>query len=52
MKRVQDFLGVQYETVKPSTYKQSHQSLSDSISNYWGLKERFTGTPWEEFFED
>lgn len=52
MKRVQDFLGVNYEFVKPSTYKQSSQSLSRAISNYFELRERFTGTPWEEFFED
>jgi len=52
MKRVQDFLGVDYEFVKPSTYKQSRQPLSRAISNYFELKERFTGTPWEEFFED
>jgi len=52
MKRVQEFLGVHYEDVRPSTYKQSRQVLSKAISNYFELKEKFKSTPWEEFFED
>lgn len=52
MKRIQEFLGVQYESVKPSTFKQANQPLSESISNYSELKEKFRGTSWEEFFED
>lgn len=52
IKRIQEFLGVRYEIVKPTTYKQSNQPLSKSISNYSELKEKFKGTPWEEFFED
>lgn len=52
MKRIQEFLGVDYEVVRPSTYKQSNQPLSKAISNYFELKEKFKGTPWEEFFED
>jgi len=52
MKRIQEFLGVDYEVVKPLTHKQSSQPLSRAISNYFELKERFKGTPWEEFFED
>lgn len=52
MKRIQEFLGVDYEVVTPSTYKQSNQPLSKAISNYFELKEKFKGTPWEEFFED
>lgn len=52
MKRIQEFLGIQYEGVKPSTFMQSNQPLSESISNYFELKETFKDTPWEEFFED
>lgn len=52
IKRIQKFLGVPYETVKPSTFKQSTEPLSESISNYFELKEKFKGTPWEKHFED
>ena len=51
-KRIQEFLGVDDETVEPVTYKQAAQPLSVAISNYFELKERFSGTPWEAFFED
>lgn len=50
--RVLDFLGVSREPVRPSTYKQSSQRLSEAISNYWELKGMFSGTEWENFFED
>ncbi|HWO43632.1 MAG TPA: DUF6473 family protein [Candidatus Eisenbacteria bacterium] len=52
MVRVQEFLGVECQRVVPSTYKQSNQKLSESISNYYELKERFSATPWETYFED
>lgn len=52
MERIQDFLGVPHETVRPSTYKQSNQRLSEIIANYFELKERFRSTPWQGFFED
>lgn len=52
MRRIQEFLGVDYEVVKPTTYRQSNLPLSEAISNYLELKRRFRGTPWEEFFED
>jgi len=52
MKRIQEFLGVAYEVVRPLTYKQSGQPLSRAISNYVELKEQFQGTSWEAFFED
>jgi len=52
MKRIQEFLGVNYEVVRPSTYKQSNLSISEAISNYLELKEKFKDTPWEKFFED
>jgi len=52
MKRIQDFLGIQYEPLKPSTFKQAVLSLSKAISNYFELKDRFRETPWIKFFED
>jgi LPS sulfotransferase NodH len=52
VRRIQEFLSVDNEVVKPLTYKQFRQPLSKAISNYSELKERFTGTEWEEFFED
>jgi LPS sulfotransferase NodH len=52
IKRIQDFLEVDYEFVKPSTFKQSAQPLSEAISNYFELKEKFKNTPWEFFFEE
>lgn len=51
IKEIQEFLGVNYEAVKPSTYKQSNQPLLEAITNYFELKGKFKGTPWEEFFE-
>ncbi len=52
MKRIQGFLGVSYQYVIPATHKQARFSLSETISNYFELKERFQGSNWEEFFED
>lgn len=52
MKRIQEFLGVNHEAVKPITYKRASQPLHKAISNYFELKERFKETPWEEFFDD
>jgi len=52
MSEVFDFLGLPPEPVAPQTYRQAIQPLSMAISNYTELKERFTGTPWEAFFEE
>lgn len=51
-KRIQYFLGTDYEHLFPSVYKQSHLSLSKAIANYASLKRNFKGTPWQVFFED
>lgn len=51
-KRIQEFLGVECEALKPSTYKQFTQPLSIAISNYLDLKRKFQGTTWEDFFEE
>jgi LPS sulfotransferase NodH len=52
MKYIQKFLGVEFEELQPSTYKQSSQPLSDAISNYFELKMGFASSPWEVFFEE
>lgn len=52
MNRIQAFLGVDPENIRPLTYKQSNQPLSDAISNYSDLKERFMGEQWEHFFDE
>jgi LPS sulfotransferase NodH len=52
MQKIQAFLDVDYEPVTPQTFKQATLPLSKSITNYLELKEKFTGTPWEEFFTD
>lgn len=50
MRRVQAFLGVPQEPVRPSIHKQSHQSLAEAITNYAELKQKFKGSPWSDFF--
>ncbi len=52
MAAVFNFLGVEPQPVQPQTYKQGSKKLPESISNYWELKARFAGTPWETFFTD
>jgi LPS sulfotransferase NodH len=51
-KRIQEFLRLEHQDVKPSIYKQSKKSLAETIRNYSELKRRFEGTPWIEFFDD
>lgn len=52
MRRVQEFLNLEFEEVLPTIHKQSRQSLSESISNYSELKSKFEGTRWISYFED
>lgn len=52
IKTVLSFLGLQYEALKSPLIKQNNRLLSETISNYWELKERFKNTPWIGFFED
>lgn len=51
MLRVQQFLGVSPERLEPETFRQSRRPLAELIVNYQELKDRFTGTPWQTFFE-
>jgi len=50
--RLQDFLGIMREEVKPQTFKQSSQPLSQAITNYFELKKQFNDTSWGTFFEE
>jgi len=52
MTRVQDFLGVKFEDVRPQTHKQRSQSLPEIIANFYDLKTQFAGSAWEPFFDD
>ena len=51
-KIILDFLGLQQRVLKSSLKKQDDQPLSETISNYWELKEKFRNTCWIGFFED
>jgi len=50
--KIQEFLGLEPETLSCDFVKQNMQSLSELISNYSDLKEKFENTEWEIFFED
>jgi len=52
IKQVLDFLGLEYESTKTNLCKQNKKKLSDSISNYHALKDKFRGTSWSEYFVD
>jgi len=52
MESVQNFLGVDQQSVKPASYKQNVKPLSDGIVNYSELKEKFSGSPWFKYFEE
>jgi len=50
MRRIFKFLDLKPEPVRPKIFKQSQRSLSESISNYAELKQKFEGTRWTGFF--
>lgn len=50
--RILDFLGVPEAPLRSSTFKQGTLPLPKAITNYYELRKRFQGTPWEPFFED
>ena len=52
IKRVQSFLGLKPEPLYTSMKKQNRRSLSESIANYWELKEKFADSQWAGFFTD
>lgn len=50
LQSLQEFLGTQPQPLRTSIVKQSKRAMSESISNYWELKQRFENTPWAAFF--
>ncbi len=52
MQNIQGFLGLTDQPAQPQTYKQSHLSLAESITNYDSLKAYFAKTEWSVFFEE
>ncbi len=50
--RVLKFLGLKDANLESNHVKQNNQSLSDLISNYSDLKNKFKNTEWEIFFEN
>jgi LPS sulfotransferase NodH len=52
MNRIHSFLNIPSGDVRPSTFKQASEPLSQGIANYKDLKERFSGTPWQAFFAE
>ncbi|NEQ73522.1 MAG: sulfotransferase [Okeania sp. SIO2C9] len=51
-RRMQDFLGVKPQKLYSLTLKQNQGTLSERISNYYELKEKFKDSPWIKFFTD
>jgi LPS sulfotransferase NodH len=52
IRTVQAFLGVEFQDLKPATYKQSGRSLANAVVNYRELKQAFQGTEWDRFFDE
>lgn len=50
--KITDFLGVSYARPKTALKKQNPERLRDLLVNYRELKEAFSGTEWQEFFEE
>jgi len=50
--RIQSFLGVTPQLLRPTCYKQQVRPLSDVIENYGELADQLAGTPWEWFLRD
>lgn len=51
-RRILRFLNVSDSQLRPFTKKQAKRPLSESISNYFELKEQFAGTRWADFFQE
>jgi hypothetical protein len=49
-RRVQEFLGVAPQPLRPAVGKLEERSPAAAIANYPELKRHFTGSPWESFF--
>jgi len=52
MRTIQDFLGLPYKELTAGLKKQNSRPISETITNYAELKEKFESTPWSVFFEN
>ena len=52
MRRIQEFLDVKLLNLQPKTVKQNPETLDKLIINYEELKQHFSGTQWEVFFNE
>ena len=52
LKEVQEFLGVDVCDLEISTVKKETRRLSEIIDNYDELRQHFSGTEWEDFFDE
>lgn len=50
--RIQAFLGVRSEPIRPRTQRQRTRPLAESITNFRELQRRFRDTPWEAFLHE
>ncbi len=50
--KVQEFLGLNIQTLTTVTRKQAQKPLYDVIKNYDQLKNKFVDTPWIDMFDD
>ncbi len=51
-RRILDFLGVSQRRLQAGTVRQNVRPLSETIKNFDELRDRFAGTPYEEFFAE
>jgi len=51
-RKIADFLGVRFMPPQTSLKKQNPEKLCDLLTNYEELKNAFTGTEWQSFFEE
>lgn len=51
-RRVQAFLGLDYEDITPATRKQARRPLPERLANFDELQRQFAGSPWAAFFEE
>ena len=49
--KLQEFLGVPIVPIKPGTGRRNNPPISDFVTNYDELKEKFAGTEWASFFD-
>jgi len=52
MQRIQEFLDVELLYLQPKTVKQNPETLGKLIINYEELKQHYSGTQWEVFFDE